>query len=282
MSGTDGDADAALQRAIADACLGAESGELARTDLRAFLASHGVAAEDAEALLAAPARLGVYRTLIRNGLGAVVLRMLPRARVHLHTALPGRFEADLAAFAQEPGPRTHYLRDVPGEFFAWAAPRWRADASVPSYLVDLAAFELAQFAIASSPSSRAPESPAELSLDHPLAFTDSMRLLRSAWAVHELPEADDATSAPAARDVTLLGYRDAGDTVRWLELTPLAGDVVTRLASGAALGVAIEQACVAHGVTPAAVLTDVAKLLADLGERGVLLGARAAAPDPDP
>ena len=41
-------ADAALQRAIADACLGERAGERATADLRAFLESHGVASADVE------------------------------------------------------------------------------------------------------------------------------------------------------------------------------------------------------------------------------------------
>jgi hypothetical protein len=268
------DADAALQRAIADACLGERAGERLAGDLRAFLESHGVAAEDVEALLAAPARLQVYRSLVRNGLGSVVVRMMPRTRARLEAACPGRFAVDLAAFAQDPGPHTHYLRDVPAELFAWVTPRWKSDPRVPAYLADLAAFELAQFAIAASEPSRSPSHPAELSLDRPLAFTGSMRLLRSSWAVHELPADETATEPPAAREVTLLGYRDAAHEVRWLELTPLAGDVVTALVSGEALGPAVERACASQGIAPAAVLADVAKLLADLGERGVLLGAR--------
>jgi hypothetical protein len=271
---SDAGADEALQRAIADACLGQRAGEQIETDLRAFLESHGVAAEDVEALLAAPARLLVYRSLVRNGMAAVVLRMLPRTRARLDAACPGRFEADLAAFAQDPGPRTHYLRDVPAEFFAWVTPRWKGDARVPAYLVDLAAFELAQFAIAASASSHAPEQAAEIAIDRPLAFADSMRLLRSSWAVHELATDEGDTQAPPAREVTLLGYRDAAHAVRWLELTPLAGDVVSALAGGEPLGASIERACAAHGVAPAGVLPDVARLLADLGERGVLLGAR--------
>jgi hypothetical protein len=269
------DPDVALQRAIADACLGQDAGERLERDLRAFLESHGVAADDVQALLAAPARLQVYRSLVRNGVGSVVLRMLPRTRARLEAASPGRFEADLAAFAQDPGPRTHYLRDVPKELFAWVTPRWRVDPQVPAYLVDLAAFELAQFAIAASEPSRTPVQPAELALDRPLAFAGSMRLLRASWAIQELPDDPRATQAPAPREVALLGYRDADHEVRWLELTPLAGDVVTRLAAGEALGKAVESACAAHGVAPPAVLPDIARLLANLGERGVLLGAKA-------
>ena len=62
--------------------------------------------------------------------------------------------------------------------------------------------------------------------------------------------------------------------MRWLELTPLAAAIVARLLAGEALQAAVERACEEHGTAPAAVAADVARLLADLGERGVLLGAR--------
>lgn len=266
--------DAALQRVIADACLGRGADEAFGGDLRAFLEARGVDAEDVEAILASPPRLAVYRSLIRNGLAAVVARILPQTRAHLEATLPGRFDVDLAAFVDDPGPRTHYLRDVPAELVAWAATRWKEDPSVPRYLADLAAFELAAFAASASPSARTPEQPAEVTLDRPLAFAESMRLLGLRWAVHELPDDEEGATVPVAREVNLLAYRDPGHVVRWLELTPLAAAVVGRLAAGEPLGPAVEGACRDHRAAPAAVLADVARLLADLGERGVLLGAR--------
>jgi hypothetical protein len=268
------DADVRLQRAIANACLGAHAGESIARDLRSFLQGHGVDADDIEAVLAssAPARLAVYRSLVRNGLGSVVQRMLPRTRARMNACCAGRFDADLAAFAEEVGPRTHYLRDVPAELFAWAAPRWRADVAVPPYLVDLAAFELAAFAVAASASVRAPEAVAEVAIDRPLLFAESARILRFAWAVHELPASDDDATEPPRRDAHLLAYRDADHAVRWLELTPLAAAVIERLLAGEALGGAVQRACADHGAAPAAVLADVARLLADLGARGVVVG----------
>lgn len=268
------EADAALQRAIADACLSAGAGEAMAGDLRAFLEQRGVPAEDVEAIVAAPARLAVYRSLVRNGLAAVVVRMLPRTRARLNAAREDRFDADLAAFLDEAAPRTHYLRDVPAEFFAWVAPRWRDDPGVPAHLVDLAAHELAQFAVGAAAPSRVPALVADVALDRPLAFTESMRLVAYEWAVHELPADEQATGAPAQRDVSLLAYRDAEHAVRWLELTPMAAAVLARLANGEALGAAVRGACAEHGVEPAGVLADVARLLADLGERGVVLGAK--------
>jgi hypothetical protein len=260
---------------IADACLGADAGEAIAGDLRGWLEERGVAAEDVEAILAAPRRLGVYRSLVRNGLSVVVLRMLPRTRARMNAACEGRFDRDVAAFVAEVGPRTHYLRDVPAELVAWAEPRWRADPQVPAYLADLAVHELTHFAVAAAaPASAAPEL-AEVALDRPLAFVESTRLSSHAWAVHELPADEEALEPPARREVHLLAYRDAEHVVRWLEVTPLAAAILARLVTGEPLGEAVERACAEAATAPAAVMADIARLLADLGTRGVLLGARA-------
>lgn len=262
-----------LERAIADACLSRGAGEAIARDLRGFLDERGVAREDVDAIMSAPRRLAVYRSLVRNGLAGVVVRMLPRTRARLNTCCGGRFDADLARFLEEVGPTTHYLRDVPGEFFAWARPRWTTDSSVPPYLPDLAAHELACFAVAASESLPRAASPGDVAADRALAFADSARRMRYGWAVHELSADDGATDVPARREVDLLAYRDAQHEVRWLELSPLAAAITDRLLAGERLDEAIGSACEEHRTSPAVVATNVARLLADLAERGVLLGA---------
>jgi hypothetical protein len=265
----------ALERVIAEACLGAHSGQDIAADLRGFLERRGVVTEDVEAILQAPRRLAVYRSLVRNGLSSVVLRMLPRTRARLNAACAGRFDADFAAFVEERAPRTHYLRDVPFELVRWARPRWQGDERVPAYIGDLASHELAQFEVASAGGARESGAVVDIALDRPLAFHESMRILRYGWAVHELSAAEDANDEPPRRDVHLLAYRDAAHAVRWLDLTPLAAAILDVLAAGEPLGAAIERACTQAGLAPPAVLPDVARLLADLGTRGVLLGAPA-------
>lgn len=264
----------ALQRAIADACLGAHTDDELAHDVRGFLTARGVSPEDVEAILAAPSRLAVYRSLVRNGLSAVVARMLPRTRARMNAACAGRFDADLARFADEVGPRTHYLRDVPAEFFAWAEPHWRSDAALPPYLVDLATHELTHFAVAASASAGVSESPPEVALHRPLAFAESARVVRYQWAVHELPSDENTTGVPTRRDVQLLVYRDAAHSVRWFELSPLATAVIECLLAGEALGAAVQAACAKHKTAPAHVLPDIARLLADFGKLGVVVGAK--------
>ena len=261
-----------LERVIADACLGEHAGDALSRDLRAFLEGRGTPPEDVDAATRAPARLAVYRSLVRNGLSGVVLRMLPRTRARMNSACAGRFDADFARFVDEVGPRTHYLRDVPRELYEWAAPRWRSDPAVPAYLPDLASFELAFFAVSASESAGAAREPGELALDRPLAFNGSSHLLCFRWAVHELPAGEASTDVPAERPVRLLAYRDAAHEVRWLELSPLAARLIERLLENEPLRRAVRDACSELGTAPASVLPDVARLLADLAERGVLLG----------
>jgi hypothetical protein len=266
--------DEALQRAVANACLGARTGDELARDLGGFLEAHGVATDDIAAILAAPRRLGVYRTLVRNGLSSIVARMLPRTRARMNAARAGRFDADFAVFVDQVGPRTHYLRDIPAELFAWVGPRWRSDPTVPPYLPDLAAHELAHFRVAAAESARSAPQATEIALDRALAFAESTHLSSYGWAVHELSEDVNATDEPARREVHLIAHRDATHTVRWLELTPLAAAVLQRLLAGEPLGGAVARACIAPGTASPSVLSDLARLLSDLGARGILVGAR--------
>jgi hypothetical protein len=263
---------ARIHQMIADACLGTDASF--ETDLRAFLQKHELDAADVAAMLAAPSRLAVYRRLVRHNVVDVVARMLPRTRERLERAAPGEFDRSFDAFLAEPSPRTHYLRDVPAEFLAWASPRWRADPRAPRYLADLAAHELVHFAVSAAPEAREAHLLDEVALDRPLVFSDAVRLARYAFAVHELPGEVEDASAPAEREVTLLAYRDGENDVRFMELTPLAAAIVERLVAGDVLGEAITRACDDRGVARTnELLAETARLLADLGARGVILGA---------
>jgi hypothetical protein len=62
--------------------------------------------------------------------------------------------------------------------------------------------------------------------------------------------------------------------VRYLELTPFAAGLLERLLEGQTLREAVEATAAAHGsLLEPSLLEATARLLADLAERGVLLGA---------
>jgi hypothetical protein len=260
-----------LHAMIADACFG-DAEDAGLGDLAAHLAKHGIEGEDAEAMLASPRRLGLYRQLVRHNVVDVVRTMLERTRARLDAHVTGEFDRTVSGFLAAQGPRTPHLRDVPGELLAWASPRWRADARLPGWLPDHAELELVDFTIGVAP--RPPEPPplADVTADRPLVFGDPKVIVHLDWAVHERRESDEK---PERRAVHLLVYRDAQHVVRYLELTPLASAILERLFTGRPLAQAMTEACAAsaHPMNDA-VLGGAARLLADLGERGVLLGAR--------
>lgn len=260
-----------LQHAFKRACFGTDAAfHGSDGDLRSFLAASGVAKEDVEAILAAPRRLGLYRKLIRHNIVGVIEAMLPKTQERMENVAPGSFTESIAAFLEHEGPRTAHLRDVPSEFLAFAAPRWKKDDRLPRWLADYAELELVDFVIGVAPRPAPPPPLADVTADRALVFADPRKLVRLAWAVHEDKDRIDE------RSVTILVYRDAEHRPRFLELTHLAGLILERLFAGDALGPAMVSACQTMGCAlDEAVLSGAARLLADLGERGVLLGAKA-------
>jgi hypothetical protein len=262
-----------LHAMIADACFGDSEAAL-NGDLAAYLAKHGVDGEDAEAILASPRRLGLYRQLVRHNVVHVIGVMLERTRARLEVYAPGELERSVAGFLAEQGPRTPHLRDVPSEFLAWASPRWRQDTRIPAWLADYAELELVDFTIGVAPRPLAPPPLADVTAHRALVFGEPRLIVHLEWAAHLVP-AEDAKAEPDKRPVDLLVYRDAQHCTRYLDLSPLAAVILARLFEGLPLAKALTVACESSGhVLDDAVLGGAARLLADLGERGVLLGAR--------
>lgn len=212
-------------------------------------------------------RLTIYRRLVRGNLETVLEQMMPLTKALVGDA----WETTFARFLEDVGPHTHYLRDVPHELLAFAAPLWKKDARVPAHAADLGAWELAHFAVSAAPK-REHAPPGDLALDRAVLFDDAIRLLELDWSVHEDPIVE--------RRVHLLLFRDRDHAIRALELSPLAYALVSRLLGGETLGDATKAAALEIGAAlDGDVLGSIAQLLADFGERGVLLGSKDAAPD---
>jgi hypothetical protein len=262
-----------VEQMIAAACLHVDSEAAFTADLRGFLASHGVEGEDARAILAAPPRLALYRRLVRNNLLGVTEKMLARTRARMNAVAEGSFEASFGRFLEEVGPRTHYLRDVPGDFLDWAEPQWRARADLPPWLADLARHELVQYQVGAAATAKAPPPVTEAAPDRPLVFAEPVRLMRYAFAVHELPADAGDRGAPRDGATAILVYRDGEHAVQLLALTPFAAAITERLLAGAPLLDAVRDATSA--LSARAEPLDVARFLADLAARGIVLGGRA-------
>lgn len=215
-------------------------------------------------------RAGTYRILVRGNLDTVVGDFLPRTRARMGA----RFDEEVARFYEERGPRTHYLRDVPRELVDHVRERWTTDPSLPRYLHDLARHELLGFEVAAARTDAVPEGLGDLALDKTVALGSGIAVVRYDFAVHLLPFDHDDRSDPEAKIVTLLAYRDREHETRYLDLSPSAAAIVEGLLANKTLGDALRDAAAATSVPlDDSFLVGSADLLADLGERGVILGA---------
>jgi hypothetical protein len=170
-------------------------------------------------------------------------------------------------------PASRYLRDTAGEFVAWAAPRWAHDETMPRWMGDFARHEVATFEVRAAVGG-GPKG-GDLELDRPAVFDGAARIVRYSWAVHRIPEGERGSAEPAEEPTALLLYRDETHDDRCLSLSPLAAALLERLFEGRTLRAALLGACETLGVAlDDAMLRGTSEVLADLGERGVLLGAR--------
>lgn len=256
---------AALERAMQRLVLGPPIDPQDPTAVRTWLAEAGVAPEDVETIVSAgPERLLVYRNLARGSLW----RALERGLAGTMARMGERFEAYFDRFLAERGPRSRDLRDLPGELLDFCEPLCRADPDLPAWLMDFARYELTHHEIATMRSDATGGDPKPLALDAPVRFGAPVRVLRQAFAVHAFEH------EPEARPTILLIYRDADHRVRALELAPVSAAIVEHLLHGHSLRDALGQACAAHD-TPldGDTIAGATALLADLADRGILLGA---------
>jgi hypothetical protein len=266
----------ALERAIGELVLGPSLDLSDPGVMTAWLLRNGVAEGDAAALRASNVdRLMVYRRLVQHTLRGTVELALPRSIARLG----GIFDEYFARFLAERGPRTHYVRDVTEELLEWSGPLLSADPRVPCYLPDLMRHEALRIEMGALPAGRAGQTLGPLELDQAVAFIEASRVVQYRFAVHELPEDESENQEPTADATTLFVYRSPEHQVRYLRLSPLAAAILVKLhreqrtlreamtAASAELGIALSQQ----------VLEGAAQLLADLAERGALIGSVAGA-----
>ena len=273
------EAETTLLRTFAAVLCDADAPARVESDLPGFLGERGVAEPHLADLATRRERLLMYRAMVHSRLRGVISEFLPRVAAHLGKQ---RFRAEVVAFMAERAPHSAYFRDAPGEFLEWADPRWRADPGYPPFLADLAQHEWLDGEIANHPAGGEPSTGRELALDQPVQLDGTTALRRYQFAVHlhEEAEEDDAPPlAPAAGATAILAYRDrTSHKPRFLELTARAATLCERMIAGETLQAALVGACEAVGEPMSdEFLAAMAAFLADLGERGVLLGAACSA-----
>lgn len=263
--------DTTAMRLLVGSIRRAEVAERFRTDPQGVLAELPLAAREALRGVA-PERLLVYRRLVHNRIRRVISEFLPRTHARLGR---DRLARDVQAFLAADALTSPYWRDVPGQFVAWVATRWQEDPAISDYLVDLARHECLAFDVRNDPAGGEKDTGLPLALDRPLRFDGTTRLMRYAYAVHQLSADVEVLDEPEPFATSLLVYRDDEHTVRYLQLTPFAAEVVAALRDRRRpVSDGLREACAALDMPlNDERLAEAAALLADLADRKVLRGA---------
>jgi uncharacterized protein len=264
------------ERALAQAALGRIARDRAlrdrfAADPEATLAQLGLADADVAGMLRyGPGRLLAYHHMVHGRLFGTIRSYLGPAAIRLG---PERLRADVDAWIAEPGPETPYFRMIPGEFLAWARPRWAADASLPAWLVELADHQVLIRTIRQDPRPIGATLERGLELDRGIACNPTVRLVHYRWAVHRLPLSFGPGDAPDEAPGHVIGYRGPDEQPAFVDIKPRSAAMLERLLTGATLREALFGACEALGETlDDAILSVTAVTLADLIDRHVLLG----------
>ena len=224
---------------------------------------------------AAPERWKVYRRMVRTRFAESVEHGFERLRAAVGA---DHFRELVWQFLADSPPRSHYLRDVPGEFlqfFERNRDRLTRAYVLPAYALDLARYEWAEVETAYSFEDASATEVGPFDMHRVAVLSPALRLIDLAYPVHRMgtPSHDDAM-APAPFSLCL--YRDPRThEVEALELTPITAAMLSSMQRhDATLTEVVRNAAVAVGATVDTAFVDaLSRLLADLIERGVLLGS---------
>ncbi|MBM4364106.1 MAG: putative DNA-binding domain-containing protein [Deltaproteobacteria bacterium] len=236
--------------------------------------------EPGASLLAAlggePSRWLRYRTMVRRRLRAVLHHAYPLLLGAVgEDALERAFEGFLAAGA---GSSPH-LRDFPGEWLAWLSAEQVA--GLPAAAIELARYEWARLSVGYLPDGPEPADAAPLAMGRPVLLRHALLTLDLSHRATTVSEEEPLL--PASGRTLLCVYRDPESLeARTLELTPGGHRLLELLRAGnRPLGAAIRESAALEGAeVDAGHLAATSAWLADLAERGVLLGATREPPTP--
>lgn len=139
---------------------------------------------DLKTLVGDPARMRMYREMVRMRLRELAESAFPATRKALG---PETFQVETEKWLTARPPRSRYLRELAGEFSAWASDAWGARSDLPVYVADLLKLEAAKWECIHG-RDRIPAHVDEFDFAKVPLVDPGARLLLLGHAVHEIGE----------------------------------------------------------------------------------------------
>jgi hypothetical protein len=244
-------------------------------ELAKILFAEDATSADFAKLGASGDRFLVYRRMVRSRLTECIEHGFER-----FVGVAGRdaFRSMVSRFLATSPPRSPYLRDVPGEFLAFFEQHAEAlekAHDLPPYARDLARYEWSELETAYSAGEVQHGEITAFDMHRPAFLSPAHRLIDVAYPVHRLGVGGH-DGEMAKEPFSLCLYRDTKThEVTALELTPVTARMFRLMTSQTMpLTEVVRNAAAALDVRVDVAFVDaLSTLLADLTERGVLLGS---------
>lgn len=211
----------------------------------------------------------MYRRMVRHRLFEMARSGLPRTAALLGEA---RFDAAVAAWLDEVGPRSRFIREIVFELVEHALPGWAADDGLPPHTVDLVRYEALKWEVSSLEWEERPHG--ELDFERPAVLNPTVRTLELA---HRVDKVD--LEAPPRLDephLALVYRRPGGAKIHTYVLNDVGGRLFRAWSKDQSCADGAREVMAALGRAPDARFIDgMAGVLADLVEHRVVLGSPA-------
>ncbi|WP_167141875.1 HvfC family RiPP maturation protein [Pseudomonas sp. OTU750018] len=179
-------------------------------------------------------RMAVYEALFFNNIEGFISGAFPV----LHRLIEAdRWQRLVRSFIAEHQARTPYFLQISQEFLAWLQQGYVAEAGDPQFMLELAHYEWVELALDVSEA----ELPAQgwSPLAWPLAYQ---------WPVQRIG-GDFQPTTPPGEPTCLLVWRDGQDKVRFMQISPFAYQLATRLQAGEGADAALLALAQQHGLS---------------------------------
>ncbi|MFW6348989.1 MAG: DNA-binding domain-containing protein [Thiohalospira sp.] len=224
-------------------------------------------------------RMGVYRDLFFNNLRGMLADTYPACHAILGEE---RWTELVRLWFRDHRPTTPLFPELPRELMTWLErPDRPRPADEPPFLAELAHYEWLEIAVAHEAAEPAPAVEGDL-LEGAPVLSPAARWARYAWPVPHLAP-DYQPTEPPAEPTGVVVYRDRRDEVGFLGATPATLALLDGLAAapGTTGRTLLGELAAAMGhADPAPLMAAGADILADLRDRGVIVGIAPTKHDP--
>lgn len=218
-------------------------------------------------------RMAVYTEIVYNNIEGTLSACFPVAKSLLSAR---KWQALVRSFMADYRANTPIFREIPQQFLQHLALTGTAKLKLPEFLPSLMHYEWVELALSALDVTVSADAPQDI-LHTPLSLNPALYLLQYDYPVHQI-SVDFQPKKPAKMPTFLLVFRNASHQIRFIEINPITFQLVTVLQNAQLTGEQALQKLASENshIAPEIVLQFGAQTLAELSEKGVIVGAKKA------